>query len=133
MPLIHAAAELAADAPNYVVDIQAGAHRFQGDEAEREGGRGVGPAPFELLLASLCQCTAATLRMYMQRKEWPTVKLHVHAELHADHDGTQYVRRTITLDGELDDAQRTRLGEIAEKTPVTLFIKRGTRIDTMVR
>ncbi|MGN4025800.1 OsmC family protein, partial [Burkholderia gladioli] len=38
MPLIHAAAELAADAPNYLVDIQAGTHRFQGDEAEREGG-----------------------------------------------------------------------------------------------
>ncbi len=133
MPLIHAAAELAADAPNYVVDIQAGTHRLQGDEAEREGGRGIGPAPFELLLASLCQCTVATLRMYMQRKIWPDLPLHVHAELHADRDGAQYVRRTVTIDGELDEAQRTRLGEIAEKTPVTLFIKRGTRIETTLR
>ncbi|MGN3962049.1 OsmC family protein [Burkholderia gladioli] len=133
MPLIHAAAELAADAPNYLVDIQAGTHRFQGDEAEREGGRGAGPAPYELLLASLCQCTVATLRMYMQRKEWPAMKLHAHAELHADRDGAQYVRRTITVDGELEEAQRARLGEIAEKTPLTLFIKRGTRIETTLR
>ncbi|ACR32022.1 OsmC family protein [Burkholderia glumae] len=134
MPLIHAAAAMAADAPNYLVDIQAGAHRFQGDEAEREGGRGIGPAPFELLLASLCACTAATLRMYLQRKDWPAVPLHVHAELHADHDGVQYVRRTITIEGDaLDAAQRARLGEIGEKTPVTLFLKRGTRIETTLR
>ncbi|MGF6552337.1 putative OsmC-like protein [Paraburkholderia youngii] len=50
--------------------------------------------------------------------------------LHVDHEGNQYVRRTVVVDAPLDDAQRARLAEICEKTPVTLFIKRGTRIDT---
>lgn len=133
MPLIHAAAEMAADAPNYVVDIEAGTHRLQGDEHESEGGRNLGPAPYELLLSSLAACTVATLRMYMQRKTWPAAHLQVRAELHVDGDGAQYIRRTIQVDGALDDAQRQRLAEISEKTPLTLFIKRGTRIETTLR
>lgn len=82
------------------------------------------------MLAGLAQCTAATLRMYMQRKTWPAVHIDVRTELHADRERQQYVRRVVTLEGPLDDAQRQRLAEICEKTPVTLFIKRGTRIET---
>ncbi|WP_323122082.1 OsmC family protein [Burkholderia alba] len=133
MPLIHASAEMAADAPNYVVDIEAGAHRFQGDENEHEGGANRGPAPYELVLSGLAACTAATLRMYMQRKTWPDARIRVRTELHVDRDGAQYVRRTIAVEGALDDAQRQRLAEISEKTPVTLFVKRGTRIETTLR
>ncbi|AOI89081.1 OsmC family protein [Burkholderia pseudomultivorans] len=130
MPSIHATAVLDADAPDYVVRLQAGSHSLTGDEAEREGGHDAGPAPYEFVLAGLAQCTAATLRMYMQRKSWPAVRIDVRTELHADREGLQYVRRVVTLDGALDDAQRARLAEICEKTPVTLFIKRGTRIET---
>ncbi|KVG64238.1 OsmC family protein [Burkholderia pseudomultivorans] len=130
MPSIHATAVLDADAPDYVVRLQAGSHALTGDEAEREGGHDAGPAPYEFVLAGLAQCTAATLRMYMQRKSWPAVRIDVRTELHADREGLQYVRRVVTLDGALDDAQRARLAEICEKTPVTLFIKRGTQIET---
>ncbi|KVC19811.1 OsmC family protein [Burkholderia pseudomultivorans] len=130
MPSIHATAVLDADAPDYVVRLQAGSHSLTGDEAEREGGHDAGPAPYEFVLAGLAQCTAATLRMYMQRKSWPAVRIDVRTELHADREGLQYVRRVVTLDGALDDARRARLAEICEKTPVTLFIKRGTRIET---
>lgn len=85
------------------------------------------------MLAGLAQCTAATLRMYLQRKAWPAARIDVRTELHADREGQQYVRPVVTVDGPLDDAQRQRLAEISEKTPVTLFIKRGTRIETTLR
>lgn len=133
MPLIRSSADMAVDAPNYVVDLELGSHRLQGDEHATEGGADRGPAPYELVLGGLVACTAATLRMYMQRKEWPNLHLHVSAELHADRDGTQYVRRVVTLDGALDEAQRARLLEICEKTPVTKFIQRGTRIETTLK
>lgn len=133
MPLIHAAAVLDADAPDYVVTLQAGSHGLTGDEAEREGGGNRGPAPYEFVLAGLAKCTVATLRMYMQRKSWPASRIEAHTELHVDRDGQQYVRRIVTIDGSLDDAQRQRLAEICEKTPVTLFIRRGTRIETTMR
>jgi putative redox protein len=133
MPLATATASLAADAPNYVVAIEAGRHPLTGDEGPHEGGQDRGPAPFAFVLSGLAACTAATLRMYMQRKTWPAAAIAVEVSLHADHDGTQYIRRGVAVGGPLEEAQRARLAEICEKTPVTLFIKRGTRIDTTLR
>lgn len=130
MPLASAKARLAADAPNYVVAIEAGRHALTGDEGPREGGEDRGPAPFAFVLSGLAACTAATLRMYMLRKAWPDAGIDVDVSLHVERDGTQYIRRSVAIGGPLDDAQCARLAEICEKTPVTLFIKRGTRIDT---
>ena len=133
MTLATAHAVLRADAPNYVVDLNAGSHALQGDEGPHEGGANRGPTPFEFVLAGLAQCTAATLRMYMQRKAWPAGTVSVDVELHVEPDRTQTIRRTVSVDAALDDSQWTRLAEICEKTPVTLFVKRGTRIDTTMR
>ncbi|PXW23073.1 OsmC family protein [Paraburkholderia caballeronis] len=133
MNLATAHAVLRADAPNYVVDLNAGSHALQGDEGPHEGGANRGPTPFEFVLAGLAQCTAATLRMYMQRKAWPAGTVSVDVELHVEPDRTQTIRRTVSVDAALDDSQWTRLAEICEKTPVTLFVKRGTRIDTTMR
>ncbi|ALL70687.1 peroxiredoxin (plasmid) [Paraburkholderia caribensis MBA4] len=133
MPLASATARLAADAPDYVVAIEAGRHPLTGDEGPHEGGQDRGPAPFAFVLSGLAACTAATLRMYMQRKTWPAATIAVEVSLHADHDGNQYIRRGVAVEGPLEETQRARLAEICEKTPVTLFIKRGTRIDTTLR
>ncbi|CAE6727049.1 OsmC family protein [Paraburkholderia haematera] len=133
MTLATATAISDADSPNYLVQIDAGTHNLLGDEGAREGGQDSGPAPFEFVLSGLAACTAATLRMYMQKKAWPGERIKVATELHIERDGGQYIRRTVSVDGPLDDSQRTRLAEICEKTPVTLFIKRGTRIDTAMQ
>ncbi|MBB5405120.1 MULTISPECIES: OsmC family protein [Paraburkholderia] len=130
MPLATASARLAADAPNYLVALEAGRHALAGDEGPHEGGQDRGPAPFEFVLAGLAACTSATLRMYMQRKGWPDGAIDVTTTLHADQERNPYIRRTVNVDAPLDATQRARLAEICEKTPVTLFIKRGTRIDT---
>ncbi|MEC5405662.1 OsmC family protein [Paraburkholderia sp. MPAMCS5] len=130
MPLASATARLDADAPDYLVTIGTGHHVLTGDEGPHEGGKDRGPAPFAFVLSGLAACTAATLRMYMRRKTWPDAAIGVEVSLHVEHDGTQYIRRSVAIEGPLDDDQRTRLAEICEKTPVTRFIKRGTRIDT---
>jgi len=133
MNLATAHATLRADAPNYVVDLNAGTHALQGDEGPHEGGANRGPTPFEFVLAGLVQCAAATLRMYMQRKGWPAGTVSVDAELHAGPDREQTIRRTVVVDAALDEAQWARLAEICEKTPVTLFVKRSAPIETTVR
>ncbi|RKE38516.1 putative redox protein [Paraburkholderia sp. BL23I1N1] len=133
MTLAIATAISDADSPNYLVQIDAGTHSLLGDEGPREGGQDSGPAPFEFVLSGLAACTAATLRMYMQKKAWPGERIKVATELHIERDGGQYIRRTVSVEGPLGDSQRTRLAEICEKTPVTLFIKRGTRIDTAMQ
>jgi|ERR1700674_307179 putative redox protein len=133
MKLATASALLSKNSPNYVVELTAGTHQLIGDEGPHEGGQDRGPAPFEFVLTGLAACTAATLRMYMQKKAWPPGRIAVEVELHVDHDHSQYIRRVVSIDAAIDDGQRTRLAEICEKTPVTLFVKRGTRIDTTMQ
>ena len=41
-----------------------------------------------------------------------------------------WVDRSIALEGDLDETQRARLAEIAERAPVTLTLKQGVTILT---
>lgn len=86
MPLATATAELDIDAPDYLVGIKAGKHALVGDEGLHEGGQDRGPAPFAFVLSGLVACTAATLRIYMQKKAWPVGRIGVNADLHVDRD-----------------------------------------------
>jgi putative redox protein len=114
---------------NYAVSIQAGHHPLTADESTELGGLDVGPAPYQLLCSALCACTAITLRMYAERKAWPLRGGQVDIRYIGEGaDGA--IARVLTLEGELDDAQRARLADIAERTPVTLTLKRGLAITT---
>lgn len=109
--------------------ITIGTHRLLADEPVGLGGTDTGPSPYDLLLAGLGACTAMTLRMYAGRKGLPLDQVRValrHAKIHAADCQTcettqgqiDRIERVITLTGDLDDAQRARLLEIADKCPV---------------
>ncbi|MBM3549964.1 MAG: OsmC family protein [Alphaproteobacteria bacterium] len=116
----------------YETDIAAGHHALKADEHPVLGGKDIGPAPFEYLLSGLGACTAITLRMYADRKEWPLEAIAVDLRYLRDGD-TPRIERTISLTGSLTEEQRARIAEIAEKTPVTLAIKGGVGIRTELR
>ncbi len=125
--MAHATADIGIQ--NYETTLLAGRHRLAADEGIEAGGQDLGPAPHEILCAALCACTAITLRMYAQRKEWPLRSVHVDVTLQLQgHD--RLIARKIRLEGELDGPQRARLADIAERTPVTLTLKQGVRITT---
>ena len=114
---------------NYAVSIAAGHHQLSADERAELGGKDVGPAPYELLCAALCACTAITLRMYAERKQWPLRALNVDVRFKLE--GKQGgIARTLSFEGELDNEQRARLADVAERTPVTLTLKQGVAITT---
>ena len=114
---------------NYLVAIKAGHHELNADEGIALGGNDVGPAPYELLCSALCACTAITLRMYAERKQWPLRALHVN--VHFKRAGeSESIDRVLKFEGELNDSQRARLADIAERTPVTLTLKQGISITT---
>jgi putative redox protein len=114
---------------NYAVSITAGHHQLSADEGVALGGKDVGPAPFELLCSALGACTAITLRMYAERKNWPLRAVHVDLLFKREgKDGA--ITRVLKFEGELDDEQRARLADIAERTPVTLTLKQGLPITT---
>src|SRR3546814_6116124 len=98
-----------------------------GDEGPGLGGKNLGPAPYDFLLAGLGACTAITLRMYADRKDWPLESVEVGLKL-VNQDGLR-IDRVLTIAG-LDAAQKARLADIAESTPGTRPLKGGLPIDT---
>ena len=67
--------------------------------------------------------------MYAERKQWPVTA--VHADIHFVREGDkQRIDRVLTIEGTVDDAQKTRMADIAERTPVTLTLKGGLEIRT---
>lgn len=113
----------------FTQQISVGPHRLRADEPASAGGLDSGPTPYDLLLAGLGACTSMTVRLYAERKQWPvdhvTVRLR-HEKIHAadcagceTQDGKiDRIERDIVLEGALDDAQRARLLEIANRCPV---------------
>lgn len=102
----------------FIQSGRAGKHRFTLDEPENLGGQDKGPNPYEALLAALGACTSITLRMYASQKKWPVEKIRVEMT-HAKNEQRQdIITRILTVDGPLDETQRARLLEIANKCPV---------------
>jgi putative redox protein len=114
----------------FLQEIAAGPHRLVADEPPAvPGGTDAGPTPYDLLLAALGACTSMTLRMYADRKQWPLTGVETrlrHSRIHAEDceecesasGRIDRIERTIALEGGLDDEQRTRLVEIADRCPV---------------
>jgi putative redox protein len=109
--------------------IAAGRHRLRADEPAAAGGDNSGPGPYDLLLSALGACTSMTVRIYAEQKKWPLERVTVdlkHDKVHATdcaecetkEGKIDKIERILTLEGKLDDAQRARLLEIANKCPV---------------
>jgi len=124
-----AAATVTSEEKPYGVRIDAGGHALRGDEPVDHGGADSGPAPFGLLLSGLGACTAITLRMYAERKGWPLTGVDVTLAYIVNDQNERWIDRLITLHG-VDDDQRAKLAEIAERTPVTKAVRAGTEICT---
>jgi putative redox protein len=124
-----AAAMVTSEETPYGVRINTGGHALRGDEPVDHGGADTGPAPFGLLLSGLGACTAITLRMYAEHQSWPLSGVDVELTYVVKDRNTRWIDRLITLHG-IDDDQRAKLAEIAEKTPVTRVVRAGTEIRT---
>jgi putative redox protein len=83
------------------------------------------------LCAALAACTAITLRRYARRKEWLLRAVHVDVQLALQGEERSITRRLLFED-DLDETQRARLADIAERTPVTLTLKQGVSIMTIL-
>jgi len=120
---------------HWATELRQGHNTLVADEGAHGGGADAGFSPFGLLLSGLAACTNITLRMYADRKGWPLTGVDVECTMHrtgADAD-TDHIERVLSLEGDLEDDQRARLADIAERTPVTIVVKRGTPVHTTLR
>jgi len=120
----------------YTTEMQARDHKIYVDEPESLGGVDLGPTPVELVLGGLGACTTITLRMYAKRKKWPVTQLEteVHYKKSGFPDESGEMKnvfiRVITIEGELDETQRQRMLEIANKCPVHKILEGEAEIRT---
>jgi putative redox protein len=126
----------------YTQHIRTGQHTLTADEPVSIGGNDLGPTPYGLLLSALGSCTAMTMRMYAERKGWPLRSTEVtlrHDRIHAEdcesceteHGMLDHIQREITMEGDLDDDQRAKLLEIADKCPVHRTLRSEVVITTV--
>jgi putative redox protein len=126
---------------NLTQRVRAGRHACLADEPASVGGDGRGPDPYGFLLAALGACTSMTLRMYARHKGLPLRHVEVrlrHERVHAkdcdDCESTtgtiSRIRRTVWVEGDLDEAQRARMLEIADRCPVHRTLTGEIKIDT---
>jgi len=125
----------------YRTEIIANGHALVADEPVAVGGTNTGPSPYELLSAALGACTTMTLRMYADRKQWPLEDVEArvrHAKMHCVDCGDTENKtsridtfsRELVLEGALDDEQKGRLLEIADRCPVHRTLHSEVRITT---
>ena len=115
---------------DYATAITAGhAHGITADEGPELGGKDAGPAPYDLLSSALGACTVITLRMYAERKQWPVTSVQADIHFTRSADKVESIDRVLRIEG-ADDEQKKRMAEIAERTPVTLTLKRSLEIRT---
>jgi len=125
--MAHAKASI--ETVDYATALTTGHHRLTADEGPELGGKDAGPAPYDLLTSALGACTVITLRMYAERKQWPVTA--VHADIHFKReDKVESIDRVLHIEGAVDAEQKKRMAEIAERTPVTLTLKRSLEIRT---
>ncbi|KFF27238.1 OsmC family protein [Chryseobacterium vrystaatense] len=115
----------------YYTEVTAGENQIITDEPIDKGGQNKGFNPMEILATSLASCTAATLRMYIERKEWDVENISVEVELE-NYPLTKRAifKRDITFEGILDDEQMKRLHTIADACPVHKILTNDIEILT---
>jgi len=128
-------------ADKFLCRVQAGRHELLADEPERHGGEDQGPDPYRYLASALGTCTVMTLNMYARQKkldiELVTCEV-IHDRVHADdctdcEDSKRKIdrlQRVIAIEGNLDDDQRARMLEIADRCPVHRTLENGILVES---
>ena len=129
------------DGTGYRTILTAGNNDIIGDEPIPYG-NDEGPSPYDLLLMALGSCVTMTLRMYADRKKWDLQGVEVNLTQERTHakdcdsceseDGyVHIIEKKVKLFGNLDDEQRVRLMEIADKCPVHKTLLNEIKISTI--
>lgn len=121
-------ATLPADA-QYSVSVRTGRHHLRTDEPHSDHSATDGPTPVAMCLSALASCTAATMRMYAERKGLDLGDISVEVDFTGPDEP---LRRRIRFTQSLDPQVQERLTEIAAKTPVTLLIRQPHEVTTTV-
>jgi len=109
-------------------------HELIADMSLAEGGADIGPTPHDLYDAALGACKAMTMVWYAKRNNIPLENVHVGVQRDASEERQGVYRLTtrVSIDGDMSEAQRAKLIEVADKCPVhKLMTQVRTEIETI--
>ena len=112
----------------YRVTLGDDSHQWLSDVPAALGGADSGPSPHEILLSALGACTAITVAMYAQRKEWPLEGIDVQLNIVEERTKPEpftHIRRDIE--------QRQRLLEIANACPIHRVLSGEVSVSSQLR
>lgn len=120
------------DRSHYKTKVYSGGHFIYADEPEDVGGTDEGMPPGALLLASLGSCTAITIRMYADRKNFnlETIKIDLAICKEEEMSKETRITRKIEFTGDLTADERQRLMVIADKCPIHKILSNPIKIET---
>ena len=114
----------------YAVNITVSGHTLIGDEPVAMGGGNLGPAPYDMLLAALGECTAMSVRWYAKRQNWPLEKVEVNLT-HQKLDKVDVFEKEVIVHGkDLTAEQHEKLIDVAAKCPVQRTLESQVVINT---
>ena len=125
----------------FLREVSSDDHFWWSDEPKAVGGDNLGPDPYEQLLSALGTCTSMTMRMYANHKGWKVDDIQIqlsHSRQHTsdsekiddDNSKLEVVTKLVSISGELDEVQRKRLIEIADRCPVHKTLLGNFKIET---
>ena len=125
----------------FTTTLQTAKHSLIADEPEQIGGDDFGPSPYDFLSASLAACTVMTLKLYAERKKWDLQEVYAYITYSKKHSDDlmidinepkriDHLMKKLSFVGNLDDAQKQRLKEIASRCPVHRTLQSEVVIDT---
>jgi putative redox protein len=101
------------------------------DEPVAQGGTDQGFSPDELLASALAACTAITLRMYADRKQYRLEQVEVDVSVQWDkQERRTLIKKLLHFTGELSEAEILRLRDIADKCPTHVLLSNPISIET---
>lgn len=118
----------------YYTEVIAGENKLITDEPVDKGGGNKGFNPFEILATSLASCTAATLRMYIDRKGWdiPIINVEVDLENFPQTKTAQFCRIIDFGSTEVSEEIKDKLFKIADACPVHKILTNNIEILTKI-
>jgi putative redox protein len=115
----------------YAVNINVSGHTLKGDEPLASGGGNLGPAPYDMLLAALGECTAMTVRWYAKQQNWPLEKVEVNLTYQKLDKVDVFEKEVIVHGDALTPDQRKKLADVAAKCPIQRTLESDIVIRTL--
>lgn len=115
----------------YETHLSTGSQVVVVDEPVDVGGQDRGMRPGELMAGALASCIVITLRIYADRKGWPLDSIVAQVDYSSDPD-TKRSRFTtqLILNGDLDETQRARLLDMADRCPIHRMLENPVDFET---